>query len=724
MAAFPRGADNASRLQRLLWRDKAALDALHRLGLSDATIRRFGLGLTEPYLSRVTGSITERALTFPVTIPGGAGMTRWACLPIDGVTVNRSDPAGWGAGPSRSYMPGARSAAGPLVIVTDPMELWLLSQTLGGRVSDASIVCRSHPQGMPEEWRNPGFVAAWSEVIVATRNDPQGDEIAALFACTDDRGIRRVEFASGTGWSELVGLRTPASALEQMILDAAPWSRQLPEVGGVADGVGDFGSDPVAIDGAFVGGHLYWPITVERRGFAEGGRGVELQQRYVVQVLRSDGRLLDVGPLPAPPGTPLSARVHALSDGVRVRSAPLVGRFGTWRWQSIAGFIRARHSGEAPEHRPLAALLGDIEQRLRSAVWLPKPDDYAVLALFVAATFVHRVFDVMPILFANGPRASGKSELGQAMAALSANGVVAGRITAAGLVRLLAESRGLLVLDDLERIGSGAGVDDISQLLKVSYKQSTATRVTPGRDGRIEVLDFFSPKMITNISGADEVLLSRMISVSTAPLPAGVAAPARDMGDVAGLRDELHVWAMTSAAALSEIYRDLTGSVRGRMDEIVAPLLSIARLAGDAGLERRLLAGTSSEAPAAVERVETVLRRIVDCLLEKEKVGEVAMPRLQLELALAGVTRMPSAETIGRMLLSIGARSPTSPVTRRRLRGELVRVYAIGPSDRALRLDAPEPFAFCSGPCAECRYVAACPVALPGLMERRQVAAP
>ncbi len=698
------------------------MDAVRAMGLTEESIRRFSLGLREPYLSRSTGEITEKALTFPVALPDGGGTHRWACLNLEGVTRHPLDPVGWGAGPPRTYFSGPLTANVTILVVPEVLDMWLLSQTFGRSRSNIVFACRSHGDGYPAEWGRASFWAPFSKVVLGFReNGLEGPSLHA-FAAADDVPFSRTEPPGGGTWTDLVLGGASLSELERLVLEAAPWTPAHPVI--LADHApisGDFGVEPVSVEGAVVGGRMYWPVTVERRHFDDTrSRGAELVQRYVVQVLRSDGRLLDAHALPAPVGTPRSARVLALSDGVRISAMPAMTRFGTWRWASIAAFMQARADGADPCSRALARIRADVEERLRASVWLQSDDAYCLLSLFVIATYVHRIFDALPILLINGPRSSGKSELGQALAALSANSVVAGRVTAAGLVRLLAETRGLVVLDDLERIGSGVGTDDVSQLLKVSYKQATAKRITPGRDGRVEVLDFFSPKVVTNICGADPVLLSRMITVATSPLPAAVPAPSREIGDVAALRDELHAWAMASATSVCAAYRSRSAESRGRADEIASALWTISDLVGEQPVAQRLKSFLSTTTVEPQVRIDEALRRVMRRLIA-EGCAEVAMPRIQLELALEGIANAPSEESIGRLLITLGARSHNDQVKRRRLHGKLVRIYRI-PRPTSIGVDpamaGPEPLAFCSARCAECRYEPVCQQTLRGLRDR------
>ncbi|MBW6528539.1 DUF3631 domain-containing protein [Sphingomonas sp. RHCKR7] len=724
-----RGEENGERLRRRLWGDAGALAALRDMGLRDATVRRFRLGLKEPYLSRVTGLTTERALAIPVPLPDGSASSRWAFLNLPGVTRHPAHPFGWGAGRPHACHSRAVTRGSTLLVVPNVLDLWLLSQVFGEAYDSIVVSCPSHPGGEPAEWSEPGYWRLWDAVVLGLGDRLDETELASAAAARSTIDLRRAVMPRDETWTDLVRMGASAQEVRALVRSAVPWAPEplpspVPEESSMA---GEFHAEPISVEGAYVGGRLHHVVTVERRCFQDRGRrGAVLVQRYETRVLRSDGRLLDVEVLPAPPGTPRHARVLALSDGTRITSAPAPGRFNGWRHASMMRFVADRASGRDPAHRDLPRLLSDVEEHLRSAVWLPRQADFATLALYVMATFVHRVFDAFPILLVNGPRGSGKSELGGAIAAMALNGLLVGRITGPGLVRLLAESRGTVVLDDLEKVGAGrGGTDDISQILKVSYKQATATRVCPGRDGRVEIQDFFSPKIVSNISGGDPVLLSRMIAVSTRPLPAGQSLSCDGGIDVAALRDEAHVWAMCSAPDVEAAYRPLSSAVGSRSDEIAAPLRAMAVLAGGSWAIR-LEESLDSAQTIMAEPLDALLERALRRLVAEGGARALAMPHLRLEMALASpVAPLPSAETLGRMLLGAGARREADTVERRRLHGEVVRIYRLADDYVTERRVAdspaePDPFAFCTGRrCAECPYDPVCDATAPGLRERK-----
>ena len=75
----------------------------------------------------------------------------------------------------------------------------------------------------------------------------------------------------------------------------------------------------------------------------------------------------------------------------------------------------SRYLNTIHKTRPLGKMIRDVYKHLRASVWLPYPEDYAVLALTVPVTYVQAAFDAVPLFIVNGPAGSGKSQLGIAM---------------------------------------------------------------------------------------------------------------------------------------------------------------------------------------------------------------------------------------------------------------------------------------------------------------------
>jgi hypothetical protein len=173
-------------------------------------------------------------------------------------------------------------------------------------------------------------------------------------------------------------------------------------------------------------------------------------------------------------------------------------KYGTWSWPSVSAYLEG-----GSRARPLGEILRDVLAHLRSSVWLPYEEDYAILALTVPVTYAQRILDSVPLIFLNGPAGSGKSEMGRAMARVCANAYVCGRSSSASIARFIDESQGFVVLDDLEVIGEkGGDFTELVQALKLSYNKTTAVKLwTDVKTMRTQLLDFYGVKMINNTQG-------------------------------------------------------------------------------------------------------------------------------------------------------------------------------------------------------------------------------
>ena len=354
------------------------------------------------------------------------------------------------------------------------------------------------------------------------------------------------------------------------------------EVDAESHPIGMFEAAPIDVSSGFAENRLYYPFAVELRA-VESDTGA-LVHNYRTMVVRSDGALLSADLLPAPRGTRPDKRVLSLSDGTRIRGLPPPSPSGSWSFTSIKAFATWRRGlGPRPFRSP-NHLLDAIESHLHHRVWLPNETFYTLISCFVMMTFAYQLFPALPILLALGPAASGKSELGEAVASLSANGVLAGQLRAAGMVRLLDESRGLLVLDDMDATGALSldGDGEIAMALKTGYKRATSRKPLADRGGRIRMVDYFGPKFVTRTRLPGAVLGSRMITVPTEPrLTANLnSSTGLDDAEIADLRDELHCWGMANVAGLRRAFEEIGAGEGTRWDEIIRPLRAVASCSG------------------------------------------------------------------------------------------------------------------------------------------------
>jgi SpoVK/Ycf46/Vps4 family AAA+-type ATPase len=104
-------------------------------------------------------------------------------------------------------------------------------------------------------------------------------------------------------------------------------------------------------------------------------------------------------------------------------------------------------------------ILDDVKDFLEKSIWLPYSYDYDLLTLLVPVTFAQAIFQAVPMALVVGPAGSGKNALGKAMCRICANAVSVGQISVAAVARLIHETKGFIVLDDLESIGKRSRSD-------------------------------------------------------------------------------------------------------------------------------------------------------------------------------------------------------------------------------------------------------------------------
>ena len=581
--------ENVARLKSRLRRNETAMRWLLGRGVKSATVDVLHLGLKEPYEGRDGGLVAD-PLCFPLVDEAMRPQGRYAYLRIPEVTQGGPELSTWGPGQCATYRLGSAAPDAVAVVAVDVVDCWLAWQERSSADFGVAYLTRTQSSGLPAEWRTSAFWSGFKRVVVLP--GVGAVDLLRELAAVAEAPLHLVQLPAP--FDALAGSLRRLEGRLSALIDAAPlW---LPDVATrvsavPSEAVGRFSVEPIDITGAHVGGFSYYPFSIETRALEDACSGGRLVQSYETLVLRSDGRILEIRSMPAPRGTDARSRVTALSDGTRIVAAPSIGRRSTWSFGSIERYLGWTRGGERP-FRDLVQLVADVERFVRDRVWLPVEDHYLLTALYVMLSHVFQVFDAIPILLVVGPSGSGKSEMAEAIARLGFNASMAGQLRAAAMVRLIDETRGLLVLDDMDGTGAASivGSGELAQALKMSYKRSTARKPLADRHGRVRIADFYGPKVLTNTIGADHVLGSRLLVVRTQAREASAAGSSRGWSDdeLDGLRDELHGWGLADAGRVHAAYRALGTHYRGRREEIVAPLLALGQYVGQGSLADRI----------------------------------------------------------------------------------------------------------------------------------------
>ncbi len=753
------GLENLARSRSKLLKNSTAINWLYRvLGLSKAIIDKFHLGIAESFNLK-DGRLCSDALAVPVIGRDGRPKKRRIYYNIPGVTINPKSDDRWGWGLPLVYYSSKAAKKERLFVCNDVKDLWRLVQTAfgTGALADVLFITCTHGGIIPQEFNRSGFWSQFEKVYFGHAPDETGNRIAENLRKICFADVRRVHFSEDSAdWTDFFSSNDTAERLIKMLDEAKPMScGKLNSASSPAEqALGEFAIEPVNCNGAYVGGYMYYPYRVEKREIErithrDGSVTESVVASYHTKVVRSDGAVLDIGYLPAPRGTAMSERVLALSDGTRIDQAPRPNLYATWHLDSITDFIRRVAKGGKSPHRPLREILDDLEFHFRRAVWLPFEEDYAILALYTALSFVYNVFEAVPLLMVYGPKGTGKTDLGSAIEAVAFNAKTLGQGTAASAVRMLHESRGLIIWDDLEGIAARRETDafsDVHQMLKLSYKKKTSKKAITARNGQTTMFDFYGPKVINNTQGVDSILGSRMVTVQTKKLPPEM----RGKWDLTGsepeltfaLRNELHVWGMCAAAEIDEQYRRLLPENRGdRKDEILVPLRAIAELSGDERLIERLEQARQREdigQTVPVEPIDMLEEALKICIAEGYT-DEVALPHVQLQIAIAVAlsrgrtitTQIPfwmQAQWVGNSMDNYGFKEKSVRVRRARLHGKETRIYKLckqfvekiidesSTDEISTTRKSKHPFDFCVKiSCPDCPFINVCEETVPGL---------
>ena len=739
-----------AKLNSRLHSNEAALQYLYSRSLSIETINEFKLGLSFSY-TRQDGLTTVDALVVPIRKEDGSFANVNAYYAIKDVTQNPTNENGWMKGSPQAYFTHPYRKQTKIFICEGIKDAWVIYQNLkeNNLLKDILVCSSTHGSSIPDTFKDESFWGKFDKIYLGHDHDSAGDRIAEKLTEYIPKDCYRVKcpisYAQnakytasgevkpqsewGADWTDFF---KADSCIEEFLalLDDAPTCTTKIDESEHQDNFnieGRFNVSPTDINNAYINGKMYYPIQtlVRKKEFDEYNQEYFVE-RYETVVVRSDGTVHKAVKSPAPKGTPDSERVVRLSDGTLIRSEPKANDYGTWKWNNIDAYIKGKL-----KVRETKDIYEDVYKVLKKSVWLPVKEDYVILSLTVLATYVQNIFESVPILFLNGQAGTGKSQTGIIMSKLSCNGSVIGQVSAASAARHIDAARGFVVFDDLEGVASKGGKDggqfsELVQALKVSYNKNTAEKIwTDVKTMKTERLNFFGIKMISNTSGADDILSTRMLRIQTLHIPDSEKGTikkmnASDFAHIEQLRQELHAWGFMNCNKIENLAL-ANNEKSGRFDEIALPLRVISSMISKE-CSQKLETALSKQRTVVFESNEPieVLKEAVKNLI-KDGFIRFTVTQLILELRTlldenfgANMTNeIPEwqrPEWIGRQLRTLGLLDSVdlgrSTFYGKRLKVMQFNDYAVNEviEELGATIDQiKEPFDFCKG-CSTCPY--------------------
>lgn len=411
------------------------------------------------------------------------------------------------------------------------------------------------------------------------------------------------------------------------------------EIGDEVPAEGFYGYSPANVNNSFHRGFLYYPVQTIIAKMEEKKGEARLAEKIETVVIRSDRTMQRIIKSERLQEGDVGHDVLRLTDGTLIHSPPKPNNHGSWKWEYIESFIN--NQTETP---PLKDCLEIVHRHLKSRIWLPFEADYWLLATTAVCTYIQSIFESVPLILLVGPAGSGKSELGTAMSEVSANATMIGQVSAPTMMRLIDESGGLCIIDDLESVGVNGKngqkkFSDIAQVLKVSYKKSTATRmVTNPTTRKTEVMNFFGVKIVSNTKGVDDILGSRMLQVHTRHMDPTLLDEFKererfDEDTLDYLRNMLHTWAFENTSRISQVYQSFSQHHGDRDTEIALPLRVIAKLSEDKDIIMALETALAAQKRRKSQHSNPsdMLKSIVDRLLI-EGYRAISVTHIMLEM--------------------------------------------------------------------------------------------
>jgi hypothetical protein len=289
--------------------------------------------------------------------------------------------------------------------------------------------------------------------------------------------------------------------------------------------------------------------------------------------------------------------IENLNDyGLTLSNSP-VGFETRWSPESIAEFLNGA------EVSPKKVFEG-IRNAYLEYIEFEDSRVYDFITLWTIGTYFHRLFSSYPYVYLGGVKRTGKSKTLTIASELCFNGILSMSLTTSSLFRLVDGARCVLLLDESEGLANPERAMELRALLLSGYKKGGVvyrTEKTRSEKFFPQGFEVYSPKMLANIQGVEDILEDRCVTI--------IMRRGKDKNVVNSeiksedpiwqeLRDELHVFYLQEVAKFSQFINSVVSEdsavsegseqhveVTARALELWKPILILAKYFEKFGLK-------------------------------------------------------------------------------------------------------------------------------------------
>ncbi len=171
-----------------------------------------------------------------------------------------------------------------------------------------------------------------------------------------------------------------------------------------------------------------------------------------------------------------------------------------------------RYLAELPNSIDPVRVLEHILDQWTAYMELPSPDEYLYEALWTIGSYFHHLFNSYPYRYVGGVKRTGKSKDLALHSCLAFNAIFSNNMSTSSIYRLIQNAKSTLLIDEIEKLSNPDRAQDFRSILLAGYKRGERVyRVEKNRKEQLvpESFEVYSPKVLANISGIEEVLEDR-----------------------------------------------------------------------------------------------------------------------------------------------------------------------------------------------------------------------